>query len=222
VNPLERSQFALEWPVTPRFGHTDFLISDSNRAAFDLIKRWPDWGARALVLYGPPGSGKTHLAHLWCQQSGAKLIAGAAVAQSELAELPVAVAIDDAEHADERPLLHLYNLVLERGGSLLLTMSAPPAAQLIGLADLASRLRALPTVGIASPDDALLAGVLVKHLVDRQILRVAPEVIAYLVPRIERSFAAVGALAARLDQLSLETGRPITIALARTVLSETG
>jgi len=212
-------QGSLDLPVETRFGRVDFLVSDGNRAALDLIERWPDWPARALVLYGPAGSGKTHLAHLWCERSGATLIAGDAAALGEPAALPSAVAVDDAERAAERALLHLYNLCLERGGSLLLTLAKPPGAMTIGLADLASRLRSLPVAGIAPPDDALLAAVLLKHFSDRQ-LRVEPEVFAYLVPRIERSFAAAAALAARLDQHALEIGRAVTIKLARAVLAE--
>ena len=171
------------------------------------------------MLYGPAGSGKTHLAHLWCERSGATLVAGDAAALGEPAALVAVVAVDDAERAGERALLHLYNLCLERGGSLLLTLPRPPAALSTGLADLASRLRALPVASIAPPDDALLAAVLVKHFADRQ-LRVAPEVFDYLIPRIERSFAAVAALAARLDKHALETGRSVTIKLARSVLAE--
>jgi len=213
-------QQALDLPLEPpRYGRADFLVSDSNRSAFELIERWPNWPARALVLYGPAGSGKTHLAHLWCERSGASLIAGGAAALSEPAVLPLAVAVDNCDRAPERLLLHLYNLTLERGGSLLLTMSQPPAALPVGLADLASRLRALPVAGITPLDDALLGALLVKHFADRQ-LRVAPGVFAYLVPRIERSFAAAAAIAARLDQLALETGRPVTTQLARVVLAE--
>jgi chromosomal replication initiation ATPase DnaA len=203
--------------LEPRYGRDDFLVSGSNRAAFELIERWPGWPDRALVLYGPAGSGKTHLAHLWCARSGALLVAGDALDKPE--ELPAIVAVDDAEHAPERALLHLYNLSRERGGGMLLTTQAPPAALPIGLADLASRLRALPVVGIAKPDDALLHAVLVKHFADRQ-LRVAPEVFAYLLARIERSFAAAAAVVARLDDLALETGRAVTVNLARTVLAE--
>jgi chromosomal replication initiation ATPase DnaA len=212
-------QGALDLPIEPRFGRADFLVSDSNRAALELIERWPDGSARALVLYGSPGSGKTHLAHLWCVRSGAQLIAGDAVGRPEA--LPATIAIDNAERAPERALLHVYNLTLERGGHLLLTMPMPPASLTIGLADLASRLRSLPVVGIAPPDDALLGAVLVKHFADRQ-LRVAPEVISYLVARMERSFAAAATIAVRLDRLALETRRPVTVKLARAVLAEIG
>lgn len=217
----ENRQGAFDLPVETRFGRGDFLVSDSNRAALELIERWPDWPARALALYGPQGSGKTHLAHLWCARSGAALIAGDAAALNEPAALPLAVAVDNAERAAERTLLHLYNLCLERGGTLLLTLPAPPAALKIGLADLASRLRSLPVAGIAPPDDALLTAVLLKHFGDRGI-GVAPQVVAYLVPRMERSFTAAAALAARLDRLSLESGRKVTVKLAREVLAVGG
>jgi chromosomal replication initiation ATPase DnaA len=210
-------QRAFAYPVVTTFGRGDFLVSVGNRDAFDWIERWPDWPSRALALHGPPGSGKTHLAHLWCERAGATLIAGADVSDPGL--IDAAVAIDDADQAAERPLLHLYNSALERGASLLLTMRAPPASLPIALPDLGSRLRALPVVGIVPPDDELLGAVLVKHFADRQI-RVGPGVIAYLVARIERSFASASSVAARLDAVALSAGRPITVKLARAVLAE--
>lgn len=212
-------QGALDLPVATRFGRGDFLVSDSNRAAFELVDRWPDWPTRALVLYGPPGSGKTHLAHMWCERSGAALIRGDDAALKAPEALRAVVAVDNAERASERALFHLYNLCLERDGSLFLTLPTPPAALAIGLADLASRLRSLPVVGIAPPDDALLAAVLLKQFADRGIA-VAPQIIAFLTARMERSFAAAAALAVRLDRLSLESGRGgITLKMAREVLA---
>ena len=136
-------------------------------------------------------------------------------------ERGAAIAIDDADLAAEELLLHLYNGVIEAGASVLLTMQSPPASLPIALADLASRLRALPVAGIAPPDDELLGAVLFKHFADRQIL-VRPGVIAYLVARIERSFAAAASVAARLDAEALGAKRPITVRLARAVLAEFG
>ncbi|HVH82076.1 MAG TPA: DnaA/Hda family protein [Stellaceae bacterium] len=216
---MEPRQRALPLPIETHFGRGDFLLSDCNRAAFELIERWPGWPAPALVLYGPSGSGKTHLMHLWCERSGAVLLSGGGPALADPTALPPILAIDHGELAAERSLLHVYNHTLERNGSLLLTLPRAPASSAIALADLASRLRSLPAVGIAPPDDALLQAVLVKHFTDRQ-LRVPPEILAYLLPRIERSFAAIAAIAARLDALALETRRPVTISLARAVLAE--
>jgi chromosomal replication initiation ATPase DnaA len=212
-------QGVFDLPIETRFGRADFLVSDSNRAAFELVERWPDWPARALALYGPSGSGKSHLAHLWCERSGGALIAGDAASLGEPTALPLAVAVDDADRVAERTLLHLYNLCLERSGYLLLILPAAPAALPIGLADLASRLRSLPVVGIAPPDDALLTAVLLKQFGDRGI-GIPPQVVAYLVTRMERSFAVAAALAARLDRRSLESGRPVTVKMAREMLAE--
>jgi chromosomal replication initiation ATPase DnaA len=212
-------QRVFELPPRPAFGRGDFLVSACNRAALDGIDRWPDWPMRALVVYGPAGSGKTHLAHLWRERSGGILLAGAALAAAEGHPLAGPVAIDGIESAAEEPLLHLYNSSLERGDSLLLTARQSPAAMPIALADLASRLRALPVAAIDGPDDALLGALLVKHFADRQ-LRVAPGLIAYLVPRMERSFAAAAALADRLDRAALADGGPVTLRLARGVLAE--
>jgi chromosomal replication initiation ATPase DnaA len=213
------TQLTLEWPALPTAtGRADFLVSDGNRAALEEIERWPDWPVRGLALYGPPGSGKTHLAHLWRARAGARLIDGAAVARDTAADIAGPVAIDDAERAPEAALLHLYNAAIERGFGVLIVAAPAPASWPMALPDLASRLRALPTVGIAAPDDALLAAVLVKHFADRQ-LRLEPEVIAFLLPRMERSFAAAARLAGELDRLALSRGGPITVPLARQVLA---
>jgi chromosomal replication initiation ATPase DnaA len=127
--------------------------------------------------------------------------------------------VDDAIEADEEALLHLYNLLAERRGHLLLLAREPPARWGIALADLRSRLLAAPSVGVAAPDDALLSGVLVKLFADRQIT-VSEEVIAYLIVQIERSFAAAEDIVAALDTAALAAGRAVTVPLARQVLSQ--
>lgn len=218
-------QYVLDLPHVASVGPADFLISNANRAALGWMNRWPDWPGRGLVLHGPSGSGKTHLAHLWRERAAAALIVGADLGPDAIARVlagaAVNVALDDADHAPEAGLLHLYNVCAERGGSLLVVAHQAPGTWPIALPDLASRLRALPAAAIGAPDDALLAAVLVKHLADRQ-LSVKPEVIGYLTRRMERSFAAAAAFAAALDRLQLREGGPITIPLVRRVLVATG
>lgn len=215
-------QLAFDLPLPqPALGRADFLVSDCNAAALGWIERWPEWPARTLVLYGPAGSGKSHLAQLWRARSGGVIAAGADLPRLDPDDLGrgPAVAIDDAERAPERDLLHLYNCCRESGASLLIVAGDAPGIWRIALPDLASRLRAAPSVGIGLPDDALLGAVLVKHFADRQI-RAAPAIIGYLVRRMERSFAAAAALAERLDRLALSAGRPVNLALARRALAE--
>ena len=207
------------------FGRSDFLVSDSNAAAMAWIERWPDWPASPLVMHGPPGCGKTHLAHLWSERASAVLLTGAALDEGEVARLVARrsshVVIDNADEAAELALLQTYNWCWECRGSLLIIGRRPPACWRIALDDLGSRLRAAHTVEIGRPDDALLAGVLVKHFADRQ-LSVSPEVIAFLIRRIERSFASAADISARLDAAALREKSPVTIALARTVLAQNG
>ncbi|MFQ5784380.1 MAG: DNA replication protein [Alphaproteobacteria bacterium] len=212
------------------FGHRealdaeDFLVAPSNREAVLWLDRWPDWPAPALAIHGPPGCGKTHLTHVWQARSGARgltLRSLAGVAPHALLGDGACAAIDGADDGplDERALLHLYNVVAERGGHLLLTAHTPPARWPIGLADLRSRLGAAPAVTVRAPDDALIGALMVKQFADRQ-LRVAGEVIDFLLPRMERSFDAARRLVAALDDAALAGRRNITVPLARRVLEE--
>jgi chromosomal replication initiation ATPase DnaA len=198
-------------------GLEDFLPAACNREALAWLERWPDWPAPALVLHGPPGCGKSHLARIWVARSGARWLDPAALPRLESA-LPGAAVLDPAEPvADEMALLQLYNRLHEQRGSLLLIARRPVAAWSIRLPDLASRLRAAPAVAIGAPDDDLLAALLVKLFGDRQ-LAVAEGVIGYLIRHMERSFAAARTLVEALDRRSLQSQRPVTVALARAVL----
>ncbi len=218
-------QLTFDLPRRTALSRTDFLISDSNAGALAWIDRWSDWPSRALALHGPAGCGKTHLVHVWCSQSAGVIVPGEALSEEVVARLVSErrhrIAIDDADRACELPLLHLYNFCTATRGGLLVAARQPPAAWTVVLPDLDSRLRAVLAIGIGLPDDALLGAVLVKHFADRQ-LRVAPEVVAYLLRHMERSFAAAAEMAARLDLVSLRDRRAITVALARQLVSEAG
>lgn len=217
------SQIPFEFAHAASFSAVDFVVSESNTAAFGWVERWPDWPAPALCLYGPAGAGKSHLAALWRDRSAAVAIDGDALddfmAAPALAEGGRAFLLDDVEidPSIERGLLHLYNAVADRGGHLLLVARRPPAHWPVVLADLRSRLAAIPAVALRAPDDLLLKAVMAKLFADRQ-LAVAPEVLDYLAARIERSFAAVARVVAALDRESLALGRGVTMLRAREVI----
>jgi DnaA regulatory inactivator Hda len=214
------AQLPLELGHRPALGRADFLLTPCNAEAVAWLDRWPQWPGPALALYGPAGSGKSHLGHVFAARSGARVLDPAALATDHIpASLgdARAVMVDDAERASEEPLLHLYNLLAERRGHLLVTAREPPARWAIALADLRSRLIAAPAVALRDPDDALIGALLVKLFADRQ-LAVGDELVQYLVPRLERSFAAAAAAVAALDRAALAEQRPITVPLTRRVL----
>jgi chromosomal replication initiation ATPase DnaA len=219
------AQLALDLGHRPALGREDFLIAACNRDAVAWLDRWPDWPAGGLAIVGPPGCGKSHLAGVWRAASGAPLLAPADLDRAEPATLlggAAACAIDDADRDiagtdRERALLHLYNYLREARGQLLLTGRTPPARWPIALADLRSRLAALPAVAVGAPDEALIAAVLVKQFADRQ-LRVGEDVIAFLTARLERSFDAARQIVAAIDRAALSGRRPVTVPLAREVL----
>lgn len=202
-------------------GVADFLVAPCNRDAVAWLDRWPTWPATALVIHGDEGCGKSHLIHVWQSQSGAIGIDRGALTTDNLPLLlgnAMACFMEDADRGfEEEALLHLYNLMAERGGHLLFTARAPAAHWGIALPDLSSRLATAMSVAVGAPDDELIAGVLIKHFLDRQI-RVDPAVVTYLLGRMERSFAAVRRVVAALDSAALAEKKGVTVPLARDVL----
>lgn len=218
------NQLVLDLPARRAQGRADFLVTKSNSDAVAWLDNWPDWPGHALCLHGPKGSGKSHLLHLWCARTDARPITPKQLIEANIPELSAqgAVAVDDADAAGvsaaAEPLLHLYNLLGEQGGYLLLATRQPPRQWQVPLADLRSRLLAAPSVGIEAPDDTLLMAVMAKLFADRQV-RVAPDVLSYLTARIERSFAAAETVVVELDRTSLSGKRPITVPLARAAMA---
>lgn len=188
----------LAW--APRTGAADFVRSDANRIAADWLAAPARWPMPRTILVGPEASGKSHLAAIFVADAG---FAGTVIEAADLA-------------TDGEPLFHAWNAATP-ARPLLLTARRLPRFWAHRLPDLASRLAATPLVELGHPDDPLIAAVLAKHFADRG-LRVAPDVITYLGARIERSFAAAAAIAARLDAQALADRRDITVPLARECL----
>lgn len=223
---MTERQLSLSLSLPPSWRDDDFLVCDVNVSAVNAIDAWRTWSDPTSILYGPAGCGKSHLAHRFRDRSNAAWVRHASLVELDplsLIEAHWSAVVDDADAAAvaglEEPLLHLINSVREAGGRLLLTGREPPAAWPVCLPDLRSRLLAAPAAAIGPPDDALLAALLVKLFRDHQT-SVAPDVVGYLVARMERSFAAARRIATALDIASYQQRRTVTVALAREILSE--
>jgi chromosomal replication initiation ATPase DnaA len=220
-------QLAFDLGHRAAHGREDFLVAPSNHDAVTWIDLWPDWPAPALVLYGPAACGKTHLSAVWRERVGAVLIEPDELTTAAASDLikrgkhfvidPVDPWIGDRDA--ETTLFHLFNLAREQKKTMLLTMRAAPVHLEFSLADLSSRLRGAPAAPIQPPDEMLLGAVLVKMFADRQ-LALAPDVLNYILPRMERSFAAARDLVERADRLALAEKRAVSVPLVRQVLVE--
>ena len=213
-------QLPLDLPLRPALGRSEFAVSSANSDAMRLVEGWETWPQGKLVLYGPEGSGKTHLAHVWAD------LAGAVVLQANASEIPKTTAkcvvVEDVPEiggdiALEEALFHLHNRILAQNGRLLLTGQAPPGTWPIALPDLASRMQGTLSVALDPPDEDLLSFILLKLFADRQ-LTPSPKALATLVLHMERSFAEAGRLVADMDRRALVGRRRISDALAREVL----
>ena len=221
TSPYQR-QLALDLGHRPAFGREDFLVAPGNQDAVDWIDRWPEWPGNILGLFGPPGCGKSHLAQVFALRADAHVMSGRELAVEDVGALVAAhpaFVVEDGDSCDARALLHLFNAVREAKGALLLTGREPPARWPAVLADLKSRLASIPAVRIATPDDAMMEAVLVKLFTDRQLV-VGPDIIAYVVKRIDRSFAAARTFVATADRESLAGKRAITVPLIKTLIGE--
>ena len=219
-------QIPLDLGHRTALGRNDFLVAPNNHDAVAWIDLWPEWPAPCLILYGAVASGKTHLGAVWAERSSAICVKASTINEDvirDVAGMNHHVIIEDADNLigdikGEKGLFHLYNIFKEDQRSILMTLKEPPVRRSFALPDLASRLRAAPSVAIREPDEQLIAALLVKLFNDRQI-RLGAEVLNYILPRIERSFEAVRDLVERADKKSMIEKRNISIPLMRDILN---
>jgi chromosomal replication initiation ATPase DnaA len=214
-------QLAFALPHAESLTRDNFLEGPANEAGLALVESWPDWPNRIMLLVGPEGSGKSHLASIWAERSGARSTSAHALTAAAVpgALATGALVVEDLKPGDfdERAMFHLMNLAREDEAYVLMTARIAPSAFEVELRDLRSRLRAVPAVSLLPPDDLLFRSLIVKFCADRQ-LSVDETVVSYLSTRIERSYAAVRQAVELLDTEALRLGRPVTRALAAELL----
>lgn len=197
------SQIALplDWSAG---GNNDgpLIVGTSNADAIRYLRHVATWPVRTAVLIGPRGSGRSLIGRIFAAETGGRVI-------------------DGHDSAPEEEIFHAWNAAQLSNVPLLIIADAPPTEWGIALPDLASRLRAVPVLTIAEPDDCL-ARDLIEALFAQRGIALAPEVAAYIVPRMERSYAMIHRIVAALDAASLEQGRRVGIRLTRETLLSQG
>jgi chromosomal replication initiation ATPase DnaA len=216
-------QLPFEFEHRPSLSGDDFLVAPCNQVAVAWLDKWPDWSSPFLIIYGPPGCGKSHLSHVFMAKSGAMALTSALIEDAGLANIISSAqnfVVDDGDQDfDEEALFHIYNDLASRDGHMLITSTVSPVEWPIKLADLASRVKAAPAAEIRQPEDDLIKAVMVKLFSDRQV-RIQSGVIDYVSKRMERSLDAARQFVEAADKAALVEKKAITLAIARRVLAE--
>lgn len=211
----------LSQPTT--YDDGDFFVTSCNEEAYEWIQKWPQWSSHCLILYGPKGSGKTHLAHIWARKANARFVDTTDWMDTNLDQLvsdnPHLILEDLTEGLSQEHLFHLYNVVRQAGGSLLITSSTSPHEWGLTLPDLSSRLKASPWLVIKTADEELLSAMIYKLMADLQII-IPAHVIDYLLKTYDRSFAAIQDAVHAINNYALSNKRKITLPLVKEVLKE--
>lgn len=219
-------QFPLKFKPHTELGRQDFMAAKCNIEALRAIELWPNWPFFAMVLYGPQGCGKSHLAHIFAEHVYLNCEHPARVTFINAREITArrverlhrenfCLIIENlTAKIDNEALFHLFNLYQNEGGYLLLTAENPPSRLNIKLPDLRSRLNMIPCVAIGEPDDEMLTALIVKLFNDRQIM-ISPEVLSYIIQNMQRSFSYAQKLVAEVDEISLAYKRAVSVPLVK-------
>lgn len=208
----------------PRYSRAAFTATAANRSALAFVENWPQWPAQRLLLVGPAGSGKTHLAHIWAEKAGAQFIDARTLTVEKGVDpgRSTAFVLDDVQCAhSERALFHFLNVAAQRRCWLLMTIDQEPAQMTFKLPDLRSRLNGAPRCHLAWPDEELLEAVLIKLFEDRQMAP-DPNIIGYITKRIERTLSAAETVVAAIDRVALSRRQAVNLSHAREVLEPAG
>ena len=220
------SQIPLSFEITPSKGRDDLIVSQSVQGAITMIDEWPNWPSHLVVLAGPTGSGKSHIAHIWLQKADAiesSLVDDADDLVETVKTTPILIENVDqllaSSQADETQLFHLLNAAKEAGSFVLMTARSWPASWKVSLPDLASRIKAATIVEISEPDENLLSQVIFKLFADRQV-EIDEKTVNYLVMRMERSLAVASKIVEAMDELALSKKTSVNRTIAAEVLAK--
>jgi len=213
-------QLILKFPSKKIYLSEDYFVSSSNQEAYDFVNSWPKWIKRIANIFGPTGSGKTHIASILKNKTSTLEVQSHELSDKIFFEYKTkeALLIENLdEKVSENLLFSLWNLALQDNKYLLTTSIKPISAYKFKLPDLKSRVDSCISIGLKLPNDDLISVILAKNFSDKQI-NVEKKQIDYIIKRIDRSYEKISKFISILDKYSLKKGNPITLKLIKEVL----
>lgn len=220
---IDRGQLPLELGHEPSLAEADFVVSDGNRLAYYHVLGYPNWPGPLTLIVGPSKSGKSHLARIFADRSGAASPSPGEIEALASAGGRAPLIVEDVDQLgyDEAALFHLLNQSMRDDRPILLTARDPISLWPFRTEDLRSRARLAAAFTVETADDTQLTQLMVKLFSDRQVT-VEARVIAYLVARMERSPEEAVALVELTDRIALARGTAITRSIAAEALALRG
>ena len=213
-------QLILKFPTYQAYKKEDFYVSPSNQEAYDFINNWPKWIKRIINIFGPSGSGKSHLASILKNKTSCLKIDSKELNEKIFLKFKTkeALIIENLnERVSEKLLFSLWNIALQDNKYLLITSIKPISSYKFKLTDLISRVKSSLAIGIDLPGDDLISVILAKNFSDKQI-KVEKKHIDYIIKRIDRSYEKISQFILTLDKYSLKKGSPFSLKLIKEVL----
>jgi chromosomal replication initiation ATPase DnaA len=213
-------QLILKFPSHQAYKKEDFYVSPSNKEAYDLIEQWPKWIKRTINIFGPTGSGKSHLVSILKSKTTTIQVESSMLEEEIFAKFKTkeALIIENLdEKVSERLLFSLWNAALQDNKYLLITSKKPINSFNFNLKDLTSRVKSSLVVGINLPSDDLISVIIAKNFSDKQI-KVEKKHIDYIIKRIDRSYEKISQFILTLDKYSLKKGSPFALKMIKEVL----
>ena len=213
-------QLILKFPSQQAYKKEDFYVSLSNQEAYDFINGWPKWIKRIVNIFGPPGSGKSHLASILKTKTKCLEISPRELKENVVFEFKTKEALiieNFNEKISEELLFSLWNIALQDNKYFLINSIKPINSYKFKLSDLTSRIKSSLIIGIKLPSDDLISAIIVKNFSDKQIT-VEEKHIEYIIKRIDRSYEKISQFILTLDRYSLKKGSPFGLKLIKEVL----
>jgi len=213
-------QLILKFPSKQAYLKEDYYVSPSNSEAYNLLESWPKWIKKTANIFGPKGSGKTHLATLFKNKTSVVEVESEKLDEKIFFDfkLKEALIIENFnENLSENLLFSLYNIALQDNKYLLITSKKPINKYKFKLPDLQSRVNSTMIIGIDLPSDELISVILSKNFSDKQI-KVEKKHIDYIIKRIDRSYEKISQFISTLDKYSLKKRSPFSLKLIKEVL----
>ena len=218
----EQNQLLINFNLKKDYDEQNFYVSSSNKYAFNIINGWPKWLKRTVNLYGEQYSGKSHLSKIFETKTTCLNIESINFTNEILLKFKTkqALIVENFNfNIPEKLLYSLINIVEQENKYLLITSLKPINKFDFKLKDLNSRINNCLFVEIGVPDDELIYALIVKNFSDRQI-NIDKKIIEYIIKRINRSYKDIFLFIYKVDQLSLQKGKPINLSIIKKILKQ--